>query len=610
MKLSGTLLTIATCLLPNRRYIIGRDSDADFIVSSTSVSRQQLELEVAEGHDITPLWITVLSRARSVINGTILKLNKNDTSTIKEEYTKERNISIKFKNSNKEDQEFLKIYWKEFNIWAVTPLPEHRADVRVFSEYIDKVTHYYNSNDNAYLEALARAIPIIGNKWIDLVNSRTDWLLLEYLDEDIQPLRSSLLQDITCVVPKVENWMQLMGGEVLENPDSDLVSFLKNYNPKKILIIDDNKHLENALKECSLNGLKVVPWDKFCEPTPLKRKRGVYQRVTTPEVTEVQTQDLLSESTPPLRKRAKYERVNRMHFFNLSAPEILESSNTNNEDSKTDREVVNVADIDDSKQSSNHSESSKTSSENTVNEEHVNSLIAKENEVTSVEETTITTPEHLKRDRKRVAPEDTSQLTKIARLDLKPKLTLVDAVRQTRQDAKEISKKELGLDQEPNLSNDLKNMAIVEDVEITRRDPPTSIPLNGNYSSRKNFKAFKKTPREKRDCVALATVTVDSDFKFSEPPPVVSQAEKTMERDFSGMMSEVKSLEPQLFVQEDDDDDDDDNISDVRYEGLSTKGRSNGIRFNGGGQEGVQDYDDDDDDDDDENDQPKFGFSR
>lgn len=142
-----------------------------------------------------------------------------------------------------------------------------------------------------------------------------------------------------------------------------------------------------------------------------------------------------------------------------------------------------------------------------------------------------------------------------------PSVSLVDAIKSTKQQATESIKKELGIDDDSltpiaeSLGAKLGDLAIVETVEIELRKAPSTPHTSDRYKGRKNFKAFKKNLAIKsnmtRSFIDLEAVKIDNEVQFitsydGQSHAEVAKSEQKLSKDFQGIMDDVKGYVPPL----------------------------------------------------------------
>ncbi|KAK7687377.1 hypothetical protein QCA50_009242 [Cerrena zonata] len=207
-----------------------------------------------------------------------------------------------------------------------------------------------------------------------------------------------------------------------------------------------------------------------------------------------------------------------------------------------------------------------------------------------------------------------------------PSISLIDAIRNTKEEQEQVVKKELGLDgSDQPLDEKLKDLAIVELFEIKLRSPKLAEAerTHLSFKGRKNFKRFNKNQKSKsalsRSFLDLEPITLDNKITFKSEDQgdtdATTDLELNMTKDFDGLMDDVNGYQPQgpAFVEHDEKSDNEEGFSFGKGESLfvpadsqnsPAKPRHIPIRKVS---HGGNDNDDDDDDDDDE---PRFAFSR
>lgn len=575
-----------TFLKTNSRYIIGRDSDADFIVNSTHVSRQQLEINVGPPGK-TSLQIVVLSRARTMINEKVYKLSKTNVSPIKLDYSVENVVEIKFRSGGGTDDLYTTIQWVDFNVYteeSLTSLKSYNLDFNLTG--ISKATHYHGpEKGDAFKKSLIAGLTILEDTWVEGIKSGktdVDWLhnTRGYLSPNAK--RKSFLSGYTFVCFGEFPWVEMLGtllrGE-LEDGVIDL-SMLDSVGSVFVAVVTDgysDKSIpvttESTLFEC----VKSISTEKLSSfsSEQLKRLTAKRKRVEKPIEPEV--------APMKSRKRAKYERVNTMHFFDIKDEPMLQEyqveqpklpQHEQSEDPKQSEQLRTPADT--AERSNLKRRSSLESDQPTKLQKLDKGLTpppaAESQKGNKTSSSTSATESPIADETTPIAP-------------IKAKVSLVDAIIRTKENATKTSNEELGLNitQEAprDISENLKDLAIIEEVEITLRIPKRELNsvANSKYSTRRNFKNFRKNAvNEKTKYLELATV-LDQEPSYAAEIDRSLGIEQRLEKDFQGLMNSV-GVE-KLFVEEDSEPE---LSARVSYE--------------------VHDDDDDEDDD-----QPRFGFS-
>lgn len=240
------------------KYTVGRGKDCDFKVLNIGVSRKQLEIAiltvdsefVTDVEYKTPLSITILSRAKTVINGKNLKLSKNSKEPLTYNFTQNKKIIITFSSESDEDNENnIQIEWFVF---CVLKTPKHEIinkqghiflmlsngiDVRSTNDPF-LCTHLLLLNNDPLDELMIvvlRIIPVFGLNWIlyiienknkiDLWFSSSDQnkfiIDLFNMSHHLRPNseRLFLLKSITCIMFEKNDfytkWIKTLSGKVL-----------------------------------------------------------------------------------------------------------------------------------------------------------------------------------------------------------------------------------------------------------------------------------------------------------------------------------------------------------------------------------------------------------
>lgn len=688
----NTNISIEVRVLRNgKSYVLGRYEDCNFRFYAQQISRYQLEVEIAkvekdrlgDASYITPVSVKVLTRARSTINGKTYKLAKGVKDPILLTYKTETRIVLELSSSvsssssdgSTETKDYpVVLEWKPFNISSSDSdkddLEEaHRsgADFRISSPSV--ATHHYTTSDNLNAElaiALLRSIPVVDKSWIASVKdetSGTDWFLdldwhrylpnqsafllptvrrLHLLDgvfgvsisysKDISydlissmggtsiPIKlkdyefhgsfrgDKLLQDIKLEVKaKNEKVLFLVDGKSAPVITNELLKY------KDSLVVTEEQ-LWESLKAISISNLHIINIGDL-EP-----------RESTTVQVEVSEDKKRTQTQPEARKRRKYEKVNKLHFFDFSAPPTQDSSDSH--------EVL--PSTKDSKEQDEDEQKSTVTKETTppITEHESSSNTDKE---IAEEREPVEIP--VQERKRHVGHEDSIERPKKLP-KFTPKVSLIDAIKRTKEQASDSIKLELGIEDgldEDSLPLNLSNLAIVETIEVKlRKVPVNSDELTSSftekYKGRKNFKAFKKNmklkPQVTRTYVGMGSYTVNNEINFASENKTAEgvemlQGERQLTKDFSGHMLDVKridedsdeneevgtetfsfaskrhklrSQEPSLFVDEDS----------QPQEPTKPRAKSRSVATKTTLSHVHHDVDDDDDD----NELPRFGFSR
>ena len=642
-------------LKPNTRYTVGRDFESDFVVNSGLVSRNQLEfnvgsIDVHEYESNTSLKVGVLSRARSVLNEDVYKLSKGVKDPIWIDLTKQARIEIKLKMDDNKEHTVLVIEWHDFVLYSpdeITELCSKGIDLRL-TKNVAQATHYYEGKsdiltqeeDEPLLIALVKGLPILNRKWYytALTGNINDWFLeldftrfasSSYLLPNSK--RSTLFSGIHVVDfnHEHENLLKHINCKSINLTTGDeagLIADIQSQGKPKCLIMDCKSDQLSTI----FNTLGVKPSTYFDLFASIKNvstdNLSFYSELKREHIDEPPTQ-------PSLRKRRKYEKVSKMHFFDFNATSQKPDAAQIDRGISTTPDVVQV-DENLNSTSPDVAETSKTI-QTTPNglqiDENLKSTIPldTQNETNNIiEEHKIETAEVVDKPLYKKRPlGDVEELQPNKMRKYVPKVSLVDAIKRTKEDATKTTNEELGIDNTKlDVVSELSNLAIVEEIEFKLRTPPNSrLDTNPKYNGRKNFKKFNKNMKLEsivtRSFIDLSTVTIDNEINFVDSKAGgvidISNAEQKLSKDFSGLMNEVKGFRSDgLFVDEDDDSDDEQSY---RKKGTRSKqptlfvdedsqSQAKPVKASHSNKAVMQVSVDDDDDDDD--DHPKFGFTR
>lgn len=679
---SSKLTKLATQPLEfNRNYLIGRDEDCDFQVNSTLVSRQQLQLKLGpvdrnqlENHEYkTQLTVTVLSRARSKINGESYKLGKNEKPQ-HHDFTQESLLDIEFKDSNNADGSIkYQIEWIPFVMMPssmdtksslhndLKRLHHESIDLRITST-IDNATHIYTLKDipDGNIEdydhvclGMAKGLPILTNTWFKSIyekKSSQDLILaidyIQFLPKYNgkllllalpNPLRSKVLDDYVIFSFNTflfeENLVVLMGGKIR---NILLIKFFEDGVLNETSLLNEIKQVSTKsllLKYSSSDQIKSAltindQLESFCKSykSQIVLKNMLLDSLETASSDVLATLDFslkhpLEQTGQPVqgrRKRVKYEKVSKMHFFDLEATPSLQEPNE---------------------------ESKKVSSESEETDPQGQHVSLTPIEVAETQLPDVTSPSKLPTSKEgsveeaKPKPKDdttrgqlkrnnstSEQPKKIPKFIPDFKVSLSSAIKQTKELATRLVEEELGIEKkEPDLNDDMENLVIVEVVDFPKRTVPKPINQidNDRFSGRKNFKTFKKNLRVKsnssREFVNLEDATTQESAtlirEIEDPKPV--SIEDEMQSQFNGYIKDVVIGESNgLFVEDSDTEEIPESIftshpNSTTSSVMNTKNKvaTTRTRRINNKNYGPQNNHDDDDDDDDD-DGPKFGFTR
>ncbi|KAG7665663.1 uncharacterized protein J8A68_000869 [[Candida] subhashii] len=637
----------------------GRDTDADFSFQSPKASRHQIELITGPSSTpITQLKIRILSRAKTKINQTLYKLEKDSPGPLEYDFSTTANIIIESISNNGEDTP-IEIHWHPFNLFpgqasSILDAIGDMIDIRIVDD-VRQATHYYTNkelDDAGFRLAVMMGLPLVNNKWFQTIMDHPGdvgrWLVdLEagrYLpggDEMLLPRkeRRRLFDGVgVFVIGKRVEWLE-MGVEVDEKNGGVKGQIREMMGDKEEFIVVGKKSIDgidvvseddiwNAVKMCSVKGLKIntkqqlnPPPARAALPAPILPEPSIpAKRSISPEESTIAP--AATTTRPGTRKRRRYEKVDKLHFFSLATP-TSDADSINNTDS-----APKQAQEEEKSQSVEISPEVEETPTPAVVSEDTNSATAEiEETVANREPSPILEPiapesepeeiENVISSKKRRPPveeiEEERKPTKIPKF--MPKVSLVDAIKQTRAKSIKNINEELGITEESEqvdekeLQENLSNLAIVEVIDITirpKRISPITEDVNEKYKGRKNFKKFHKNISIKsnfaRSYVPLETVSVDNEVELKS----AGGGGHNVAAEFDSFMGQVKGFapeEPMLFVQEESDSETEEQ-SVFRNEPPRSRPNAYEQRNN------DNDVEVDDDDDEEEDDQPRFRFSR
>lgn len=644
----------------------------------------------------TQLLVKIQSRAITRINGEKVKLRKDEPPFVKD-YTHNDLITITFKEENAMK---ITIEWIPLNICRYTkqimvggnldsnPLTDEL--LKLFDSGIDlriaknpfSASHYLTLSDHlsyGLKVSLLRGIPILNTDWTDFImeneQSFESWFLkldpsvfLPFSTKDNRYLmpnkkRTTLLKKSMFVLfhdtkDKLSKWIGSLGGSVFKADIS--VYYGESEIDENLLSVIKTKVKETECDKCFLmeyNDYEIKNYNRIEEALNdfaqsnsgnIVTEAMLYESVVNISINNLQSLNLEMElkrstsaeivSSQPQRKRRKFKKVGITDFFDFKPPiktetlfleevdkNVIEDRLTHNVDSASI-----LASLDNPKTVENNSGSRVVHTGELMNE-----LPDKNNEEskTSLKRQVDTNTDERPKLKKR---KEEKKIGKFV-----PQISLLDAIKSTKERAKENVREKLGIDEKENgdLNENLKNLAIIETFNVSRRREPVPIEASNNsYKDRKNFKTFKKNKplaNDKRHLIEMQPVLVGNGisnvFIENNKDKEYMQKQLKLMDDIGVVMNEVNGYKPYSISLEDDDDKDVDSFSfqtsmkplpestlfvpedDTQTEynrSLSTSGyelpksevHNTPVNDN---QEDEEDLDDDDDDD-----QPKFAFSR
>ncbi|CAH2354165.1 hypothetical protein CLIB1423_14S03554 [[Candida] railenensis] len=591
----------------------------------------------------------------------------------------------------KEDETVQKDILKD----SLLQLFNSNVDIRIIQDF-SLVTHVITPSDEKFWFglgiALARGVPIVGMDWPKYVLSNIKYfekwlyssaiisasLLPTTSRNDIKYFvpnskRSSLLSGVIVYSISVgdksdyfkllSKWITALSGEVIDVSNlRDTTQILAEINntkgASKIFIMESNKP---TLEESTLSNHICQELQTFVPINPsllydsvvnvnidnLKIKRAA--RASELELpNEV---SIKSESISPQKRRLgsrKSKKVDRLAFFDFSSMPISQSQGQSSsqveppipveesiqplpESEVTEQHVVDMNSSQAQSSSAEDSSPKGIEKKRRLEEEEVENLRKKSKTTDNQGEGSQITKKHSLMDDIEVSDIQQEKRQKV----IVPKVTLKDAIFQTKSKATDAIRKELGIGSQ-DVHEGLTNLAIVESVDIPLRSRKEQQPQqqqqqpgsNMAWHDRKDFKKFKKNialkSRVSRSFVEMELVDTDARAPGSAPRRNVSISQ-TMEellrqeqlnkkkvvnlaKDFDGAMEDINGFNPGNG-----DDNDNDSFSfrnDSTNQSLfvsedSQTNEENSGRVNTNNRK--VDYESDDDSDDD---QPKFGFSK
>ncbi|KAI5968557.1 hypothetical protein CANMA_002302 [Candida margitis] len=603
-------------LFPEKNYKVGRNDQLDFVFNSRKSARELLELIMGPPSSAkTPLSLCIQSRAKTNVNGAILRLSKGE-SPKEIDYTNCTKITITVEpDSDSELKDFpIIIEWIEVKLFVDTEDDNIKELKRsgiefAFVEDISDATHFYTAqampNSVHFKNAVVRGIPIVNDSWAKSVlkkpNNVNKWLLncdyslyLPNENSAYLPEPRRKLLDTKLISFEPVEWLDVI---VVEKSEDEIQS--KVGTDQFILINTFSVFGFQAVHQADI-------WNKVVSKT--------LDTIPTNRIQEQsQKRQASTETGSSSRKRRRYEKVDKLHFFSPSATSIP---------------VIESQDGTTPLESAKEQNTKPASIGKLVQKPVVSTPIeaGKVKEEQPKPEVIPVSPEpndedHQNPRKRRGESFTTHRPPKLPKFV--PKVSFADAVMKTKEKTRELWEKEMGISEESEgVTANLSNLAIVEvvDVPIRKRQREYEKATNATTTVGKNFKKFvKSVPVKRQQSRPHIEMVIEETTNVLLPKPKHKHT-TTMDEDFSGAMSEVRGYEPNtLFVPEDDSDGGyEESITQpflMSQENASSTGRAPRLNYksnhddssDGGGDDNEEEEEDDDDDDDD---QPKFGFSR
>ena len=597
----------------------------------------------------------------------------------------------RLKANMKEDETIQKDILKD----SLLQLFNSNVDIRIIQDFL-LVTHVITPSDEKFWFglgiALARGVPIVGIDWPKYVLSNIKYfekwlygsaiisalLLPTTSRNDIKYFvpnskRSSLLLGITVYSISVgdksdyfkllKKWVTALSGEVIDvsnlRETAQILAEINNTkNDSKIFIMESNKP---TLEESTLSNQICQELQIFAPISPSLLYDSVVnisidnlevkKAVRAPEIELPIEPSIKTESISPQKRRLgsrKAKKVDRLAFFDFSSMPVSQTQAQANSQVEpqihVDESIQPLAESDVSEQPAveiNSSQVIPASAEDSISIDTEKKRRLEEEEVENLRKKSKITDnqgESLQNTRKHPLLDDI-EVSEIQQEEKRqkvivPKVTLKDAIFQTKSKATDAIRKELGIGSQ-DIHDGLTNLAIVELVDIplrSRKEQQLQQLPNSNmaWRDRKDFKKFKKNiplkSRVSRSFVEMELVDVDARAPGSNSKRNVTISQ-TMEellrqeqrnrkqvvdlaKDFDGAMEDINGFNP---GNDDDGDNDNDSFSFRNNSANQSLFVSEDSQMNERNVGRVNtnsrkvDYESDDDSDDD---QPKFGFSK
>ena len=596
--------------------------DLDFLFHSGRVAKEYLTIAVGTTlhgniNQKTTLQLCIKSRAKAYINGEIYRLKQKGDPKQDIDFTNESRIVIASEKDLKNNivDEPLIIEWVDLRLYIgtrdkfVEQLIHLQLDI-CFVDDIKQATHYYTNKTVPDLDefrvAIIKGTNIVNEAWIRSLLEDADKLVWLNVKDNLEFLPNGDLRYL----------LQLNRVKTLEN--HKVISFEKILWLDTIIVSRSKEVIEHEVGENEF--ILVAPSSEF--GFEAIEQNILFNRILTNQLDQIPRNKVTLASlkrpattSPEKRKRRKYEKVDKLHFFSLgdvtpvqSIPKEKDDEEEIENEREKAKEKGNEMDAEEGKEikeKENGNEKGKEKNDlvevqkkqrhETNNSESIeynsrtlNGLdsITTKNTSNTTSSITNTATNELKKSSIVVKREDSSP--KLPNLDngnnsvsskkrkneynsttenapkiakFVPKVSLIDAVIQAKEQAVKTLNKELGVsddfyerkdetegDDEQTLlaTKKLSNLAIVEVVDKPLRQRP-AVPIEVS-STQKNFKRFHKNkpPKSKIERPQIEMINVGA---FS---PVKSKKKVTVDSEFNGIMSSVRGFTPStLFVQDD-----------------------------------------------------------
>lgn len=484
----------------------------------------------------------------------------------------------------------------------VETLHELKIDLRLTKDPL-LATHYLTMSDYVDFNWKAMVLqsrPVVSTKWTDYLEEHLDdvgkWL--DKLDYELilpgtrndyiypDPRRCGLL--LGCVVSLCYNKVELKSINRLltllectkptkvvkldmSRPKLELWNLVSEHEVQFVFCIDEDRNLPELVFGEKVNTGSDL-WNGIIDVTTSTFRRLDKRGLLVDDSPEIELKEELSLPLTQRRKRRKVERVKDTDFFSFSqkqatapendpvekAAEIITGVVESNETEENEPGAHGKEDLGDSRKSDSETEAANSQIVSMSPKKGTSAVRNGNSENTNTPQITEASHEN-STDRRTEISKDTSSLEpKFKKIKpgpsgawIVPQISLADAVKSTKKQADLEVKQELGFD---DIGKEMTNLAIVEEVDLLRRNAVPESEPSRSFSGRKNFKAFKKNGKAAssvtRVYLELYDDTLANEIRFIDHTETVSAEAEKVKLDFSKEMSTVKGYQPssQLFV--------------------------------------------------------------
>lgn len=506
---------------------------------------------------------------------------------------------------------------------TTSPLPqklrllfERGIDLRITSD-INKATHYVTHSDHPnwpFRIALLAGIPILNSFWVDFVfdnRNRVEEWFVNIADDRFLPSsqhgkrylfpnagRKSLLKAMHVILlsskdhAKYEKWIHSMGakaavlepqnyikGDIIDEKRliEDMRGAFQSLSTTSAFFMrtttkeENDSLIDKKLAEiCKAHNGDLVNEHQLLEAVKNVSTGNLHAISSIKKRPAVETLQAPVEGKPVLKRRRKFERIgaNDLLDFQLASLQgSLYPSATQTyekEDPVTEKGVSRDA-TPSATITTDTPLKSPTVAPREQKDEDAEPQIPTSKDPGSQHEEDCTFQER-KDDISEATRNEEPKAKKIKPQSKIPKfvpaVSLIDALKSTKQQATESIKRELGIDGDSyasfldSLGEKLGDLAIVETVEMVLRKAPPESDSSSRYKGRKNFKSFKKNLPVKsnmtRSFIDVEAVKIDNEVQFissykGQNKMAYAEAEnaqKKLSTDFRGVMDDVRGFVP------------------------------------------------------------------